>query len=60
MDVLFGGSNHIEKGGNLLHVENAHHANITGPNDDLIRETEAPRAGSLEKREGTHIEEVKR
>lgn len=26
MDVLFGGANHVEKGGDLLHVEDAHHA----------------------------------
>lgn len=28
MDVLFGGTNHVEKGGELLHVDNAHHASI--------------------------------
>ena len=28
VDVLFGGANHIEKGGNLLHVEDTHHAHI--------------------------------
>lgn len=28
IDVLFGGSNHVEKGGDLLHVEDAHHANL--------------------------------
>lgn len=28
MDVLFGGTNHVEKGGDLLHVDNAHHASI--------------------------------
>jgi hypothetical protein len=28
VDVLFGGANHIEKGGNLLQVEDAHHAHI--------------------------------
>ncbi|TVY53397.1 Quinate permease [Lachnellula cervina] len=26
IDVIFGGSNHVEKGGDLLHVEDAHHA----------------------------------
>ena len=30
MDVLFGGSNHAEKGGDILHVEDAHHANLGG------------------------------
>lgn len=28
MDTLFGGANHVEKGGDLLHVEDAHHANL--------------------------------
>ena len=28
MDTLFGGSNHIEKGGDLLHVEDTHHVNL--------------------------------
>ncbi|KAH8808236.1 general substrate transporter [Xylogone sp. PMI_703] len=28
IDVLFGGSNHVEKGGDLLHVEDAHHAHV--------------------------------
>jgi hypothetical protein len=28
IDTLFGGSNHVEKGGDLLHVEDAHHANV--------------------------------
>jgi hypothetical protein len=28
IDVLFGGANHIEKGGDLLHVEDAHHAHV--------------------------------
>lgn len=27
MDELFGGSNHVEKGGDILHVENVRHAN---------------------------------
>lgn len=26
IDVLFGGANHTEKGGDLLHVEDPHHA----------------------------------
>ena len=29
MDVLFGGSNHVEKGGDLLGVEDAHHADVS-------------------------------
>lgn len=28
MDVLFGGNNHVEKGGDLLHIEDVHHANV--------------------------------
>lgn len=28
IDVLFGGSNHVEKGGNLLHVNDANHASM--------------------------------
>jgi hypothetical protein len=28
MDTLFGGSNHVEKGGDLLHVEDVHHAQV--------------------------------
>lgn len=32
MDALFGGANHVEKGGDLLHVENAHHANLGDQN----------------------------
>ena len=29
MDTLFGGANHIDKGGDLLAVEDAHHAYVT-------------------------------
>ena len=28
VDVLFGGANHIEKGGSLLQVEDSHHAHV--------------------------------
>ncbi|KAM0140265.1 hypothetical protein ACHAO1_002496 [Botrytis cinerea] len=28
IDVLFGGSNHVEKGGNLLHINDANHASM--------------------------------
>ena len=28
VDVLFGGQNHTEKGGDLLNVDDPHHANI--------------------------------
>lgn len=41
MDTLFGGNNHIEKGGDLLHVDDAHHASA-GPGhantNDMITE----------------------
>ncbi|KFZ09279.1 hypothetical protein V502_08840 [Pseudogymnoascus sp. VKM F-4520 (FW-2644)] len=33
MDVLFGGADHVEKGADLLHVEDAHHA-VTGATQD--------------------------
>jgi hypothetical protein len=41
IDVLFGGANHTEKGGDLLNVEDAHHAhigvdNVAGIHDDKI------------------------
>jgi hypothetical protein len=44
IDVLFGGVNHTEKGGDLLHVEDAHHAhlgvdNVTG---DAITPVQVP------------------
>lgn len=28
IDTLFGGSNHVQKGADLLHVEDAHHATV--------------------------------
>lgn len=31
IDVLFGGINHVEKGGDLLGVEDARHASISAP-----------------------------
>ena len=53
IDVLFGGQNHAEKGGDLLNVEDPHHAhigvdNVTGGNGDKIapvvqQEEHAPR-----------------
>lgn len=33
MDTPFGGANHVEKGGDLLHVEDAHRANPGDRND---------------------------
>jgi len=38
MDVLFGGANHVEKGGDLLHVEDVHHAHVGIDNVDHIDE----------------------
>ncbi len=38
MDTLFGGANHVEKGGDLLQVEDAHHANIGRQNDSPVTE----------------------
>jgi len=35
VDVLFGGANHTEKGGDLLHVEDAHHAQLGVDNVNL-------------------------
>jgi hypothetical protein len=34
IDILFGGSNHVEKGADILHVEDAHHAHIGFDNLD--------------------------
>jgi hypothetical protein len=35
IDTLFGGSNHVEKGGDLLHVEDTHHAHVGVDNVQL-------------------------
>ena len=51
IDTLFGGSNHVEKGGDLLGVEDAHHAH--GENDVPIATLEAKVAGA------EHVEEIK-
>ncbi|KAI9713877.1 MAG: hypothetical protein M1820_000607 [Bogoriella megaspora] len=48
IDVLFGGSNHVEKGGDLLGVEDAHHAIVA-----------ADHAGAGEKGIAERIEEVR-
>ena len=46
VDVLFGGANHIEKGGDLLHVEDAHHAHVgvdnKGGAEDTIEAADRP------------------
>ena len=51
IDVLFGGSNHVEKGGDLLGVEDSHHAH--GENDVSIAELEKNAAGT------ERVEEIK-
>lgn len=40
VDVLFGGANHTEKGGDLLHVEDPHHAHIGVDNTDTFDKIE--------------------
>lgn len=45
MDVLFGGNNHVEKGGDLLHIEDAHHANVGIDNIDRNVESEGTELG---------------
>jgi hypothetical protein len=40
MDVLFGGANHIEKGGDLMHVEDVHHAHLGS--DNIAEENRDP------------------
>lgn len=40
IDTLFGGSNHLEKGADLLHIEEADHTNVNVANTDAIAVTE--------------------
>jgi len=48
MDAKFGGTNHVEKGGDIMGVEDAHHADA------------AHRVGSIDKQPETeHIQEVR-
>lgn len=54
IDVLFGGQNHIEKGGNLLNVDDPHHAhastlNLDGKVEPQVAHVEAPRQEIHEK-----------
>lgn len=51
IDTLFGGSNHVEKGGDLLGIEDAHHAH--GENDIPVADLEAKMAGT------ERVEEIK-
>ena len=39
IDILFGGSNHVEKGGDLLGIDDVHHAH--GENDVPVADLEA-------------------
>lgn len=54
IDVLFGGVNHTEKGADLLHVEDAHHAqlgvdNVVGDKiEPVVRHQEQPVAKSID------------
>lgn len=50
MDVLFGGQNHVEKGGDLLHVEDAHHAHTGATN---------AQGDDIEQEKSQHIAEIK-
>ena len=49
VDVLFGGANHIEKGGDLLQVEDVHHAHLGGENKAGVQElvTQQPHADEI-------------
>ena len=40
IDVLFGGSNHVEKGGDLMGVEDAHHVHIGEEGKGSVEGTE--------------------
>ena len=48
MDTLFGGKNHVENGGTLLRVKDAHHADLSPsyvpPNTDKPAESKAQEA----------------
>ena len=58
IDVLFGGSNHVEKGGNLLHVQDAHHANLGV--DNIVSVGSPVEMGGVGKNEmGSKEEEVR-
>lgn len=51
IDVLFGGANHIEKGGDLLHVEDAHHAHVGVDNAPGAEDTIEQVSGNPESQE---------
>jgi len=55
MDVLFGGSNHVEKGGDLMHIEDVHHAG-TGDN---VSSPDAMDDGVNPVSKEAHIAEIK-
>jgi len=49
IDTLFGGANHVDKGGNLMGIEDAHHADI-----DMERNNSSDKMGV------EHIQEVRK
>jgi hypothetical protein len=55
IDVLFGGSNHVEKGGDLLQVEDAHHATDVGRPREDRRRAEEDVIGFEEKGANEHV-----
>jgi hypothetical protein len=58
MDTLFGGNNHIEKGGDLLHVEDARHASVVVMDvDDAQHQYGHNSAGANVDKEKTGLQE---
>jgi len=59
MDVLFGGTNHVEKGGDLLHVEDAHHAKLGTDNMSNRNDTgDLENTGSDDVELGDHATQI--
>jgi len=46
MDTMFGGANHVEKGGDLLGVEDAHHADVDHNLSSKLPNTEHREVGA--------------
>lgn len=64
MDTLFGGVNHVEKGGDILHIEDAHHANVGGSgggntNDEITQYPLPSASGTRNEGEESGIKETK-
>ena len=57
IDVLFGGANHIEKGGDLLQVEDAHHAHLGVDNVDNVELKNGPHVTQSEEQPIQEIRE---